>query len=202
MGQSNKVTWILAGGLVVAIVVIAFLLGKQSSAPVPAPPVAAYAPAAAPVAPVAPGAPSVPVAPVAAAPGGDKAALQAYFAQVESIQIGPAGDANSFAQQLITASLKGDTSDIDQLVRDLDRAESNVRAIAAPAAARAHHEALLGQISESKQMMAKIAKALGKGGDPSALSDMAGAARAMQAKAEVLEREEKALKQRAGLSPE
>jgi hypothetical protein len=229
----NKVVAALGGALVLALVVIAFLLGRESqrgpapptvssvAAPIlehpraapPAPPPPAAAPNVAPPAPApAPAAPPAAPTPAAAAvddPSGaappptrgaspeqtERAALRAYLAVVDSIQVGPAGDPQAFAQELANAAMGGDTSRLDALVRELGDAESKVAAVSPPGAAAAHHGALLAQLRQSRAVLSDLSRGLARK-DPSILGRVAGQAQSMQAAATALEREDKQLRAR------
>jgi hypothetical protein len=226
----NKVVAALGGALVLALVVIAFLLGRESQRGSAPPTVVSVAgpilehpraalPAGSPntVAPsppnpppgAPPGAPPTPAAAMVDDPSGaapstargaspeqtERAALRAYLAVVDSIQVGPSGDPQGFAQELANAAMGGDTSRLDDLVRELGDAESKISAASPPAAAAAHHGALLAQIRQSRAVLGDLARGLARK-DPGILGRVAGRAQAMQAAATALEREDKLLRAR------
>ncbi len=230
MGRPTALTWILAASLGVALLVIAFLLGRGSAGQVtelagpvaiireraPAPTAAhepdvaprVDAPAPRPALPAAAPLPARAVDPVQADPpraadsappptSGATASLRDYFARIDAIQVGPAtgSDPRAFANELLAASMSGDTSRFDALVKELGEAHARIAALTPPPEAAAHHRALLAQTAQAKAMMTKLGAALAKR-DPSALSTMADEAQRMQSAAQALEQEDKALRSR------
>jgi hypothetical protein len=163
---SNRAIWILGGALVVALMVIAFLLGRGSSSDrierASAPEVAAY------------------------------------FAKIDSIQAGPVGiSAEAFAQRIVGESAEGRAEGFDQLQTDLDRIESELRAVTPPAACKEFHDLTLSAASDAQRLMIDLRRAFA--GDVANATELAGRAQAAQEKTKRIEAMRKALEAEYGL---
>ena len=215
--SKTALAW-LVGGLVLCLVALAFMLGRQSVTPAVAPV------AAAPVAPIAPVA-AIPVrtepvasvsvepveAPVAAPvvvrnpappakpklPAGESAKVRKYLEQVDSITAGTQslGNPSDFANDLLNQSLMGDTSGIDSLLAQVRQSQSALTQIQPPATCKEHYQLLGQQLQGSLNVLQQLKKALVTS-DTSGLAALAGQGSAMQAQAQRLQRLTAELKER------
>ncbi|MBT9589109.1 hypothetical protein IV102_37595 [bacterium] len=221
--SKTALAW-LVGGLVLCMVALAFMLGRQSVSPVVAP--VAAAPVA-PVAAVAPVAPvpveaepvaSVSVEPVEAAPppvaapvavrnpappakpklpAGESVKVRKYLEQVDAITAGTQslGNPSDFANDLLNQSLMGDTSGIDSLLAQVRQSQSALAQIQPPASCKEHYQLLGQQLQGSLNVLQQLKKALVTS-DTSGLAALAGQGSAMQAQAQRLQRLTTELKER------
>jgi hypothetical protein len=215
----KKIIFGLGAALGFALLVIAFLLGRQSAPPPPtitvntpptqvqmieAPPPIAPPPARPPAPPpdvvleekdgtinlVSP--PKTPADRPAGASGGD-GPIASYLAAIEQIRVGPGGDQQSFANQLMAEAATGNTQGIDQLVKEAKAAEARLAAISPPPEAATHHAALLALTREGNATLMTLSDALRRQ-DPNQLSGLLGTAKAMQTKAQEVQRLEDELR--------
>jgi hypothetical protein len=193
---------------------VLFLLGRESSRS--APPPATTAVTSVPVPTPAPATP-VPTPPPAAVPAvqapapaipattapptsGEAAAVRAYFAQIQAIQtLDLTGDAGEYANKVLAASMTGDSSGFDDLVRAAESGAARARAIAPPPACAAYHRQLLAMLGDSIAMVRGLKSAIGAS-DSAALGALAASGMSLQSRANALEAEEAAIKTRFGLA--
>ena len=162
---------------------------------VPAAPVVAPPPHAAPE-------PAPPTAgPVPAPEVPDAAAVAGYFAALDAIgPSGPAGDPQSLAGGLATALAQGDTSGVDRLIGETEESRARLLAIAPPAACAAHHRETLASLDDALGMLRALKAAAGSDDPATALVDVATRSTALKGRAEALQAEERALRERYGLA--
>ncbi len=140
-------------------------------------------------------APSTPGA-TPAAPASEAAAVKQYFVEVAAIQAsGPAGDANEFANHLLTAAMAGDSSGFGSLIHTAEAGMAKARALRVPAACQDYHRKMLGLLGESATMLRTLRSAI-QGQDSEALAGIATSATELQSRTEALQADEKALKAR------
>lgn len=191
--RSNVVTWVLAIALVLALMVIAFLVGRQSLSG-SGPPVAGS-----------PGAGQV------AAQGGDfelpggepsdeeSQAVAAYLEQVNAIEAGPSGlSPNAYAQQLMAEASTGNAAGLDQLLSDLAEAEKKLTALSPPPPCAEYHALLLSSSADARDLLSTLRGALGGTANPAQLESLMGRARAAQQKQQRLQRLRAALERKYG----
>jgi len=209
----------LAAALAASLLALAYLLGRESGRPQPAPasagPTAAPAPAEpvpepaprAPLpAPALAGAPApAPPAPARAMPASPaagvdpvRAAVAAYLEAVDRIQPGQlAGDPEALARGILEGLAKGDTRGLDDLVRQSGTARAGLAALTPPAPCMDLHRESLASLDESLEVIRAIRTSVA-GGAAQPL-DITAQAERLRARAERLQAEEKALRQRYGL---
>jgi hypothetical protein len=180
--MERKALYVLAAVLAAALLVIAFLLGRESSPPhAPAPLVAAApAPPSGPVAPAvprdethsetapSPGAQPVlptlapvttfaPAAPAAApASMAGRAEVAAYFQAVDAIEADvkkATGDPEALAQLILKHATDGDMSDFDELLAAQGRLLDRLRAVAAPAACAEHLQKSVAAVEDAIRLL-------------------------------------------------
>ncbi len=127
-------------------------------------------------------------------------AVAAYFEALDHLQPGSLpGDSESTAQQILAGLTRGDSSGFDQMTQRAEAARTRLAAITAPAPCAAFHRESLADFDESLQMLRMVRKAMNGGDADALLTGMTDRANAMRSRAEALQREEKALRQRYGL---
>jgi hypothetical protein len=174
--------------------------------PVQASPVPRFAPSAPEQRAATQESPGLAPAPAAGEPlraGSDPArsAVAAYFDAVDRIQ--PAqvnGNAEAVASEMATALARGDSSDLDRMIRDTEAAKARLAALAPPASCAAHHHESLGSLDDALEMLRSMKTAMESPDPVAQLAAVAARATALRTRAEDLQREEQALRQRYGLT--
>jgi hypothetical protein len=140
----------------------------------------------------------------AAAPQVDAAAagrVAVYFAGLDRVSgTGFSGLSQEGAQRLIAAAVGGDTSGLDGLVADAERAEREVQATLAPPECVEYHHELLGLLSESRALLEELRTAMAAQ-NSDGLVLMSARAGALQRRAEELRDREKNLRARYNVPP-
>ena len=135
--------------------------------------------------------------------GGDismRAAVAAYFFAVERIQVGSmSGNAESVGQEMAAALASGDTSSLDKMIRETEAAKARLAAIAPPAPCAAHHRESLGSLDDALEVLRSLKAAMESPEPIGQLANVTTRAQALRSRAEVLQKEELALKERYGL---
>ena len=212
----------LAAALGVSLLLVAYLLGRQSQsgdrvAPAPlARPAAAQArsaatpptvvrtapeptqePAVWPTVGVArsaqPESPTVSVQPPAPARRSARPEVDAYFSRIEQIQLSGVSASPEAAQTMLNAMLQGDSTSFDRLLADAERGEREARGITPPPQCAAYHAALLDLLHESRALLVDLNGAIGAE-DPSRLLALGARAAELQRKGEALKEQEQALR--------
>lgn len=221
-------------GLIICLVVIAFLLGRESirepfrpsetlkPAVAPAPsPVAAISVAPQPAVP----SPTYTEARVAVrrdqpphlslrsaprsqynappvSPGVDAATRQqvtAYFRQMDNIQPGQmSGDPQAMANEVLDSAMKGNTTQLDDIVRKSQSAEQRARSVNPPAHCAHYHQQAVALMGESVQIVRTMRRAI-HDNDSNALLSLSARASTLQSHVESLRVEEQDLKRRYGV---
>jgi len=225
-GIDRRVVVVLSSALGVALLAIAFLVGRLTAPPhavvrdASAPTSPALSPTAAIAQSTEPGDPLAPAisrpidaqAPVTRphgtgddagsapmrSPSNDAAAIAAYFASVERFDDAGIGDPNDFAKSLVDGATSGDYSGFDSLLTKARRQRDVLRGLQAPPVCVPHHRLALSLSESSVAMLEKLRKTLA-GGDPTALMSMMGEARDLESQAAQLKTMTEAIKRSAGL---
>jgi hypothetical protein len=180
-------------------------VGPPPPLPPPPMPSAAAMPPPMPSAAATPEAPAIEMAPMPALgaqpAGGDvRAAARDYFTRMQAIQsVASTNDTSEFANKLLTASMTGDSSGFDDLVKVMQAGAARARAVTPPACCVEYHQRLLGMLGESTRMVEQLKAAIGKN-DATALTALAASASALQTRASALEDEAGQIKARLGLA--
>ncbi len=154
--------------------------------------------ATAPTTPAAP--PKAPSAPPKPAAPGDAAAVSKYLKALEALQVRPGeSDPNAFAQQMVTAATRGDTSGLDSLIKDLKEAQTKMNAMDVPAVAKDHHRSLQ-SVTKSSLDMLGVLKAAVTAGDYSRIAGIGPGAQALKREGERLRKLEEQLRLAHGLA--
>jgi hypothetical protein len=221
--DSRRIIIVLSVCLALALIAVGFLAGRESarqtpvvmSAPVIAPsrptidapvvPEPAIAPnavaGAAPL--VATPAPPArrPVGPQRIASGdtGEKAAVERYFGATDPLQNADVENPEASGNALMEAASSGDLSGLHALVAKARLTEAKARALTPPPSCAAYHQQLLHLLGQNRELLQKLASGIG-GDDVSALPALLEQANATKSHADALEREERAVKKRFGIT--
>ena len=227
----------------VALLTVAFLLGRASSPASPDAPPPGHAPEGGAIASSAPGDPALPPptspapagfpaddapsapaaepstpwptdppvphaetllpapAPIGSASDPERAAVGAYLEALDRIR--PAaidGDAESVASSLATALASGDASGLEKLIRETEDARARLLSVAPPPACAAHHRESLGSLDDALEMLRGMKEAMASPEPATALATVAAKATALRSRAEALQREDRALRERYGVA--
>jgi len=129
-----------------------------------------------------------------------RAAVAAYFQTVEAIQPGLSGDPETMAQQVVAGLGKGDTSGFDEMIQQAQVARKRLSLIAPPQPCIAYHRDSLASLDAGLDMMQVMKKAFSSSDQETSMLDLTDRANALKARSEALQLQEKALKQRYGLT--
>ncbi len=214
----RKLLWGLGLGCSVALLGLAFLLGRQSAEPrvahatqvpggpqpMPALELSPSAPPSltTPPSPETPSATAVPSTVVPAAASGDapmRQAVAAYFASIDALQPGGlGGEPQALAQEIVGGLGKGDSSGLDRIIQQTEATRQKLSSLQPPAPCVAHHRACLASLQESLGLLRSL-RGAADASDGSQLAHLTANAQGMQARAEALQREDEALRRRFGL---
>ena len=206
----KKLLGTMVGGLVLSLMVTAFLLGRAS---VPPPPAVVVTPALDPVVAVAPpvapssqelvvSTPAPPPPPAKKPPFPDKQAaeVRAYLVAVDEISAGTQdlGNPSDFANDLLNQAIMGDTSGVDSLLGQARQSQSLLVKVHPPESCKEHYRLMLGQMKASVQILQQLKSAL-ETSDSMALTGMARQGAAAQSQARELEKLNQELRERSNL---
>ena len=212
-----------------SLLAVAFLLGRASgSATFPAPPAGAPAmgvvaspgsdarapvptapaptPVDAPVRPLADVSPAPapvppPPAPQPRDPFPEAVAVAAYLDAVDRAQPGATGASpEGIANELAAALANGDTSGLDGMIRDTEGTRERLAGLRPPAACAAHQRESLGSLDDALEVLRSLKAAMESPEPAAGLAGVASRATALRSRAEALQREETALRERYGLT--
>lgn len=127
------------------------------------------------------------------------ASVAAYFQAAENSQPSSNGDPESIARQVLAGLSKGDMSGFDGMIQQTHESRSRLSMLVPPQPCAAYHRESLASLDAGLDMMRAMKKALSSPGQDAQLMDLAGQANALKARADALQLQEKALKQRYGL---
>lgn len=139
--------------------------------------------------------------PVRAVSAAERASVAAYLDAVARIQPGePNGGAETVASEMAQALSNGDTSGLDGMIRDTEAAKGKLSGLVPPAACAAHYRESLASLDDALEMLRSLKSALESPDPVARLAGVTERATALRSRAEALQREEMALRQRHGLS--
>jgi hypothetical protein len=160
--------------------------GDSIEAPAPAPPAASAPPIA--------GNPTASIDPVSTA-------VANYLADVDQIQ--PAnlsGSPESVATEMATALARGDTSGLDAMIRQTEAAKERLAAVRPPAPCAVHYQKSLESLDDAVEMLRALKSSMQSPDPVSGLAGVQARASILQTRAEALQSEDRALRQRYGLT--
>jgi hypothetical protein len=130
-----------------------------------------------------------------------RAAVAAYLDAVEQIQPGRmSGDAEGAANNMAAALARGDTSDLDRMIRETEAAKESLAGLTPPASCAALHRESLGSLDDALEVLRSLKTAMESPEPAARLTDVASRATALRSRSEALQKEELALRQRYGLT--
>ncbi len=136
-----------------------------------------------------------------AASESERDAVAAYLDEVDRIEPGKmSGSAESVASEMVAALAKGDTSGLDRMIRETEAAREKLAALTPPASGAAYQRESLGSLDDALEVLRSLKTAVESPDPPARLTDVATRAAALRSRAEALQKEESALRQRYGLS--
>jgi type IV secretory pathway VirB10-like protein len=130
----------------------------------------------------------------------ERAAVAAYFDAIDRIQLGAVnGEAEGVANEMAAALANGDTSGLDKMIRQTEAARTNLAAVAPPAPCATHHRDTLASLDDALAVLRSLKSAM-ESSDPAAqLANVSAGATALRSRADALQKEELALRERYGL---
>jgi hypothetical protein len=129
-----------------------------------------------------------------------RAAVAAYFDTIERIQVGStSGSAESVGQEMASALASGDTSSLDKMIRETEAAKVRLAAVNPPAPCAAHHHESLGSLDDALEVLRSLKAAMESQEPVAQLANVSARAQALRSRAEILQKEELAIKERYGL---
>jgi hypothetical protein len=138
---------------------------------------------------------------IAASPApAERASVAADFDVVDHIQAGAmSGEAESVGQEMATALAKGDTSGLDKMIRETEAAKQSLAAVAPPAPCAAHHRESLASLDDAMEVLRSLKTAMESSEPATQLASVSARATALHSRADTLQKEELALRERYGL---
>jgi hypothetical protein len=135
-----------------------------------------------------------------AGPDPERASVVAYFDAVDHIQPGAmSGEADGIANEMAAALANGDTSGLDKMIRQTEAAKERLAAIAPPAPCATFHRESLGSLDDGLEVLRSLKTAMESPEPATQLAGVAARANTLRSRADVLQKEEQALRQRYGL---
>ena len=131
----------------------------------------------------------------------DRTAVAAYFDALDHVQPGKmSGDAEGTAREMAAALAKGDTSDLDRMIRETEAARESLVTLTPPAPCIAHYQESLGSLDDALEMLRSLKSAMESPDPAGQLTMVASRAGALRSRSEALQKEELALRLRYGLT--
>ena len=129
-----------------------------------------------------------------------RAAVAAYFDAVDHIQPGAmSGEAEGVAHEMAAALTSGDTSSLDKMIRETEAAKARLAAVTPPVPCAAHHRESLGSLDDAMEVLRSLKTAMESSEPATQLANVSTQATALRSRAEALQKEELALRERYGL---
>jgi len=129
------------------------------------------------------------------------AAVAKYLADVDQIQ--PAnlnGSPEGVANEMATALARGDTSGLDAMIRQTEGAKERLTAVRPPAPCAVHYQKSLESLDDAVEMLRALKTSMQSPDPVSGLASVQARASILQTRAEALQNEDRALRQRYGLT--
>ena len=130
----------------------------------------------------------------------ERASVAAYFDAVDHIQAAAmSGEAEGIAHEMAAALSRGDTSGLDKTIRDTEGAKRSLAAVAPPASCAAHHRESLASLDDAMEVPRSMKTAMESSEPATQLASVSARATALRSRADALQKEELALRQRYDL---
>lgn len=129
-----------------------------------------------------------------------RASVAAYFDTVERVQAGSvSGEAESIAREIASALASGDASGVDKLIGETEAAKAGLAAVAPPAPCAAHHREAVASLDDALDVLRALKTAMASSDPVAALPAVMAKGQALRTRADFLQKEEQALRERYGL---
>lgn len=128
-----------------------------------------------------------------------RALAAAYFQAVEAIHPSMSGDPETMAQQVMAGLGKGDMSGFEGMIQQAQATRNRLYAISPPQPCAAYHRESLASLDAGLDLLRDMKQALSTSGQDAAAIQLADRANALKARTDALQLQELALKQRYGL---
>ena len=130
----------------------------------------------------------------------ERASVAAYFDAVDHIQAGAmSGEAEGVANEMAAALAKGDTSGLDKMIRETEAAKQSLAALTPPASCATHHRESLASLDDAMEVLRSMKTAMESSEPATQLASVSARATALRSRADALQKEELALRQRYDL---
>ena len=130
----------------------------------------------------------------------ERASVAAYFDAVDHIQArSMSGEAEGVANEMAAALAKGDTSGLDKMIRETEAAKQSLAALMPPASCAAHHRESLASLDDAMEVLRSMKTAMESSEPATQLASVSARATALRSRADALQKEELALRQRYDL---
>jgi hypothetical protein len=124
----------------------------------------------------------------------------AYFQAVEKLQPDSGGDPEAMAQQVVAGLGKGDTSGFDGMIQQAQEARSRLSALSPPPPCADYHRESLASLDAGLELMRAMRRVLSSSEPNLQTLNLPDRANALKVRTEALQLQEKALKQRFGVT--
>jgi len=129
------------------------------------------------------------------------AAVAKYLADVDQIQSANLnGSPESVAAEMAGALARGDTSGLDAMIRQTEAAKERLAAVRPPAPCAVHYEKSLESLDDAMGMLRALKSSMQSPDPVAGLAAVSARASLLQTRAEALQSEDRALRQRYGLT--
>ncbi len=130
----------------------------------------------------------------------ERASVAAYFDAVDHIQAGAmSGEAEGVAHEMAAALANGDTSGLDKMIRETEAAKQSLAALTPPPSCAAHHRETLAGLDDAMDVLRSMKTAMESSDPATQLAGVSARATALRSRADALQKEELALRERYGL---
>lgn len=131
---------------------------------------------------------------------GDRQEIKAFFEKTEGIVMKAKtwDDPNAAAEGMVRALMSGDSSDIDELIRNLNSVKTELDGISAPSECSEYKSALSSTLVDSVKIMEKVKKAVSTG-DISELESLSEDAARLKSKTGETDRMMREIKEKYGI---
>ncbi len=109
------------------------------------------------------------------------------------------GEANGIANEMAAALANGDTSGLDKMIRETEAAKASLVAVAPPASCATHHRETVASLDDAMDVLRSLKAAMESSEPATRLADVSARATTLRSRADALEKEELALRERYGL---
>ena len=129
-----------------------------------------------------------------------RADVAAYFDAVERVQVASAsGNPETVGQEMASALASGDTSSLDKMIRETEAAKAGLAVVVTPAPCATHHREALASLDDALEVLRSLKAAMESSDPVAALSAVTTKGQALRTRADFLQKEEQALRERYGL---